>query len=34
MSPSSLAALVLQWTIAEALVLAGLLFIPAWTIHY
>jgi protein-S-isoprenylcysteine O-methyltransferase Ste14 len=33
-SPSRLAALVLQWTIAEVLILAALLFIPAWTVHY
>jgi len=34
MSPSKLAGLVLQWTVGEELVLAALLFIPAWTIHY
>jgi protein-S-isoprenylcysteine O-methyltransferase Ste14 len=34
MSPSRLAALVLQWTMGEVLALAALLFIPAWTIHY
>lgn len=34
MSPSRLAALVLRWTMGEVLVLAELLFIPAWTIHY
>jgi hypothetical protein len=34
MSPSRLAALLLQWTMGEVLALAALLFIPAWTIHY
>jgi protein-S-isoprenylcysteine O-methyltransferase Ste14 len=33
-SPSKLAGLVLQWTVGEVLVLAALVFIPAWTIHY
>jgi protein-S-isoprenylcysteine O-methyltransferase Ste14 len=34
MSPSKLAGLVLRWTMGEVLVLAALVFIPAWTIHY
>jgi protein-S-isoprenylcysteine O-methyltransferase Ste14 len=33
-SPSKLAGLVLQWTVGEVFVLAALVFIPAWTIHY
>ena len=34
MSPSKLAVLVLRWTMGEVLILAELVFIPAWTIHY
>jgi protein-S-isoprenylcysteine O-methyltransferase Ste14 len=34
MSPSKLAGQVLRWTTSEVIVLAALLFIPAWTIDY
>jgi protein-S-isoprenylcysteine O-methyltransferase Ste14 len=34
MSPSTLAGLVLRWTLGQVLVLAALVFMPAWTIHY
>src|ERR1700687_731133 len=34
MSPSQLAGQLLRWTTSEVIVLAALLFIPAWTIDY
>ena len=33
-SPSKLAGQVLLWTLGEVVILAALLFIPAWTIRY
>ena len=34
MSSSKLTGLMLRWTMSEVLILAALVFIPAWTIHY